>query len=158
MPSIIVGKWFYVYIVPACIHSDKGWSFENEILEQLYTLYRVKQSTTMSYILHEISTCERFNCMLHDLLRTFDKEQKPNWPLNLPWFNIWSQSINCVWHMAWIWQNIMTSICKARVHGWINSKSSTFLCIGGHWKTSSKQPKKQQSVWEETFLIYLRIT
>ena len=42
MPKLIVGKWFFVYVVPACIQSDNGWSFENEILEHMYTLYRVK--------------------------------------------------------------------------------------------------------------------
>ena len=41
MAKIIVDKWFYIYGVAACIHSNKGWSFENEILEHLYTLYTV---------------------------------------------------------------------------------------------------------------------
>ena len=49
MAKITVDIWFYVYGIPAHIHSDKGWSFENEILEHLYTLYGVKQSTTMPY-------------------------------------------------------------------------------------------------------------
>ena len=26
--KILVKKWFYVYGITACIHSDKGWSFE----------------------------------------------------------------------------------------------------------------------------------
>ena len=82
--KIIVDKWSYFYGVPAHIHSDKGWSFENEILEHLYTLYRVKQSTTMSYNLPGKSTCKGFNCTLHDLLKTSGKGQKPNWPLHLP--------------------------------------------------------------------------
>ena len=72
--KIIVDKWFYVYGIPLIIHSDKGRSFDNSILEHLYSMYWVKQSTTTPYNPCGISTCERFNCMLHDLLKTLDKE------------------------------------------------------------------------------------
>ena len=82
MAKIIVDKWFYVYGIPAQIHSDKGHSFENSILEHLYSMYGVRQSTTAPYSPHGNSTCERFNHMLHDLLKTLDKEQKANWPLH----------------------------------------------------------------------------
>ena len=33
--KILVEKWFYVYGIPACIHSDKGGSFENAIIFQV---------------------------------------------------------------------------------------------------------------------------
>ena len=78
-----MNKWFYIYGISAHIHSDKDWSFQNDILEYLYTLYGVKQSTTMPYNPCGNSNCERFSNMLHDLLKTLDKEQKPNWPLHL---------------------------------------------------------------------------
>ena len=84
MAKIIVDKWFYVYSVLACIHSEKGQSFENEILEHLYTLYIVEQSTSTPYSPHGNSTCERFNHTLHDLLKALDKKLKLNWPLHLP--------------------------------------------------------------------------
>ena len=32
--KIIVDKWFYVYGIPACIHCDQGWGFENNIISQ----------------------------------------------------------------------------------------------------------------------------
>ena len=81
--KIIVDKWFYIYGIPSRIHSDKGHSFENAILEHLYSMYGVRQSTTTPCNPHGNSTCERFNSMLHDLLKTLDKEQKANWPLHL---------------------------------------------------------------------------
>ena len=81
--KIIVDKWFYIYGIPSRIHSDKGQSFENAILGHLYSMYRVKQSTTTPYNPCGNFTCERFNRMLHDLLKTLDKEQKANWPLHL---------------------------------------------------------------------------
>ena len=84
MAKIIVDKWFYIYGIPARIHSNKGQSFKNSILEHLYTMYGVKQSTTMPCNPCGNSTCERFNCTLHDLLKMLDKEQKANWPLYLP--------------------------------------------------------------------------
>ena len=76
--KIIVDKWFYIYSIPSRIHSDKGQSFDNSILEHLYSIHEVKQSTTTPYNPCGNSTCERFNCMLHDLLKTLDKEQKAN--------------------------------------------------------------------------------
>ena len=50
--KILVDKWFYVYGTPAHIHSDKGCSFDNEIMEHLYAMYGVEQSTTTPYNLH----------------------------------------------------------------------------------------------------------
>ena len=83
MAKIIVEKWYYIYGIPSRIHSDKGWSFDNSILEHLYSMYGVKQSTTTPYNPCGNSTCERFNCLLHDVLKTLDKQQKANWPLHL---------------------------------------------------------------------------
>ena len=37
--KVLVEKWFYVYGIPAHIHSDKGRSFENAIITQLYSMY-----------------------------------------------------------------------------------------------------------------------
>ena len=50
--NILVDKWFYVYGIPAHIHSNKGCSFDNEIMSHLYAMYRVDQSTTKPYNLH----------------------------------------------------------------------------------------------------------
>ena len=33
----IVNKWFYISGIPAFIHSDKGQSFENDIISCLYS-------------------------------------------------------------------------------------------------------------------------
>ena len=81
--KIMVDEWFYIFGIPAQIHSDKGHSFKNSILEHFYSMYGVRQSTTTPYHPHGNSTCERFNCRLNDLLNTLDKEQKANWPLHL---------------------------------------------------------------------------
>ena len=47
--KILVDKWFYVYGIPAWIHSDQGWCFKNKIMKHLYAMYGVEQSTTMPY-------------------------------------------------------------------------------------------------------------
>ena len=36
--KILVDRWFYVYGIPARIHSDKGCSFDNEIMSHLYAM------------------------------------------------------------------------------------------------------------------------
>ena len=79
----LVEKWFYVYGIPACIHSDKGHRFENAIISKLYSMYNIKQCMTMPYNPHGNTICERFNCMLLGLLQSQLKEQKSYWPLHV---------------------------------------------------------------------------
>ena len=59
--KILVDKWFYVYGIPACIHSNKGCSFDNEIMSHKYGMYGVKQSTTMPYSPCENAPTARLN-------------------------------------------------------------------------------------------------
>ena len=82
--KILVDRWFYVYDIPACIHSNKGCSFDNEIMSHLYAMYGVEQSMTMPYNLHGNAPMKRLNCTLIGLLKSLSKEQKSNWPLHLP--------------------------------------------------------------------------
>ena len=82
--KILVDKWFYTYHIPVCIHSDKGHSFDNEIMSHLYAMYGVEQSTTTPYNLHGNAPTERLNHTLIGLLKLLPKEQKSNWPLHLP--------------------------------------------------------------------------
>ena len=80
----LVDKWFYVYGIPVRIHSDKGCSFDNEIMSHLYAMYGVEQSTTMPYNPRGNAPTERLNCTLIGLLKSLPKEQKGDWPLHLP--------------------------------------------------------------------------
>ena len=82
--KVLVEKWFYVYGILAHIHSDKGCSFENAIISQLYSMYNIKQSMTMPYNPHGNSICKRFNCTLLGLLQSLPNEQKSCWPLHVP--------------------------------------------------------------------------
>ena len=82
--KILVDKWFYVHGIPACIYSDKGHSFDNEIMSHLYAMHRVEQSTTMPYNPHGNAPTERLNHTLIGLLKSLPKEEKSNWPLHLP--------------------------------------------------------------------------
>ena len=59
--KILADKWFYVYGIPACIHSDKGRSFDNEIMSHLYVMYGVEQPTTTPYSLCGNVLMERLN-------------------------------------------------------------------------------------------------
>ena len=148
--KIIVDKCFYIYRIAARIQSDKGRSFENSMLEHLYTMYGIKQSTTTTYNPHGNSTCERFNHMCHNLLKTLDKEQKANWPCI---YHLWcllkmlchimslvtSHMSSCLAAKLQLsamlgsgWLNIMTSIHKVRAYGLMNNMNSSLLQIGGH--------------------------
>ena len=82
--KILVDKWFYVYGIPTRIHSDQGRSFDNQIMQHLYALYSIEQSTTTPYNPCGNAYCERFNHTMIGLLTSLSKEQKDNWPLHLP--------------------------------------------------------------------------
>ena len=54
----LVDKWFYTYGIPSRMHSDQGKDFDNKIIEQLWKIYDIKQSTTTLYNPHGNSPCE----------------------------------------------------------------------------------------------------
>ena len=81
MAKILVEKWFSVFGIPTRIHSDQGRSFDNEIISNLCKMYGIRQSTTMPYNPYGNSQCEWFNRTLFRLMKTLDREQKPNWPV-----------------------------------------------------------------------------
>ena len=82
--KLLVEKWFSIFGIPAWIHSDQGWSFNNEIISHLCKMYGIHQSTTTLYNPHGNPLCEQFNHTLFGLMRTLTEEQKPNWPVYLP--------------------------------------------------------------------------
>ena len=111
--KILVDKWFNVYGIPFWIHSDLGRSFDNEIISNLCKMYGIRQSTTTPYNPHGNSQCEQFNWTLFGLLKSLNKEEKPNWPQHLPslvssfnywfstiWVDVWAQGTNALWCMA----------------------------------------------------------
>ena len=148
--KILVDKWFHVYGIPIHIYSDKSQNFDNELMTDLYAMYRVEQSTTTPYNPHGNTTCERLNQTLIDLLKSLPKEQRNNWPLNLPslvlTYNAMPQSTTSYQPYelmfgckapticdAWLgWPIIMTTFCKVRVNGPTNSMNSPLQQTGMH--------------------------
>ena len=82
--KLLVEKWFSIFSVPARIHSDQGWSFDNEIISHLCKMYGIHQLTTTPYNPHGNAICKWFNHTLFGLMRTLMEEQKPNWPTYVP--------------------------------------------------------------------------
>ena len=39
--KLLVEKWFSIFGIPAWIHSDQGWSFDNEIISHLCKMYGI---------------------------------------------------------------------------------------------------------------------
>ena len=53
----LVDKWFYTYGIPSRIHSDRGRSFDNNIIPYLCSICGVEQSPTTPY-----SCCGNHKC------------------------------------------------------------------------------------------------
>lgn len=75
---VLTEKWFYVYGVPKCIHSDQGKSFEGDLLKRLCHLYGIEKSRTTPYHSEGNGQCEQCNRTLHDLLLRRRKENGCN--------------------------------------------------------------------------------
>ena len=82
--KLLVEKWFSIFSIPAWIHSDQGWSFDNEVISHLCKMYGIHQSTTTLYNPHGNALCEWFIHTLFGLMKTLTEKQKPNWPVYLP--------------------------------------------------------------------------
>ena len=80
----LVERWFHVYGIPSCIHSDQGKSFDNKVIDALCKMYGVERTMTSPYNPRGNSQCERFNRTMFGLLKTLTKEQKGDWPSHLP--------------------------------------------------------------------------
>ena len=65
------------------IHREQGKTFGNKIIEQLFKVYCVKQSTNTPYNPHRKSPYRRLNCTLQNLLKTLPKGLKPYWPAHV---------------------------------------------------------------------------
>ena len=148
----MVVKWFYVCGIPAHVHSNKGNSFDNEIMTHLHAMYRVEQTATMPYNPHGNAPTERLNHTLIGCSNHYPRSRRAighyiyhHWYLHImPCCMIQLASS----HMSWcldakhqlfaihgsVWQVKMTTFCKASVLGLINSIGSSLLQIGRHWK------------------------
>ena len=74
--KLLVEKWFSIFSIPARIHSDRGWSFDNEIISHLCKMYSIWQSTITLYNPCGNALCERFNRTLCGPYENFNKSSR----------------------------------------------------------------------------------
>ena len=81
--KVLVEKWFHVYGIPSCIHSNQGHCFNSNVVKALCKMYRVEQTFTSPYNPGGNAFSERFNHTLFGLLKKLKAEEKVDWPAHL---------------------------------------------------------------------------
>ena len=59
--KVLVEKWFHIYDIPSCIHSDQGHCFNSNVVKALCKMYGVEQTFTSLYNPRGNVFCKRFN-------------------------------------------------------------------------------------------------
>lgn len=80
----MVKELIHKYEVPQRTHSNQGRCFEAEIIWNLCKVYGMNRSCITPYHPQENRQYKRFNCPLHDLLKTLPPEKKRRWVEHLP--------------------------------------------------------------------------
>ena len=80
---VLMKEWIFRFGLMSRLHSDRGLSFENKVIQELCLLFGIKKSRTASYHPQGNPFCERFNSSLHNLLRVLSDEKKRKWPIFL---------------------------------------------------------------------------
>ena len=134
--KILVDKWFYTYGIPAHIHSNKGHSFDNEIMSHLYAMYGVEQSTTMPYNPRGNAPTERLNHTINWPVQITTKGAEEQLAVTSAIAGVLHIMPHCMIQLATShmslclaakhqlcaihgsgWQIIMRTFCRASVHG-----------------------------------------
>ena len=79
----LINNWIVNFGAMLQLHSDRGKSFEAEVVELLCNHYGVKKTRTTPYHPQGNGQAERFNKTLISLLTTLPPEQKHQWPHHL---------------------------------------------------------------------------
>ena len=79
----LVQRWIVHYGVPLRLHSDRGASFEAELVQELCRHYGIKKSRTTPYNPAGNGVCERFNQSLLKLLTSLPPDKKHQWSKHL---------------------------------------------------------------------------
>ena len=92
---VLLEHFIHHYGFPIRLHSDRGGSFEAQVIKELCQLVGIKRSRTTSYHPQGNGACERMNSSLLGLLGTLTSDQKSRWKDQLSFV---VHAYNCMKH------------------------------------------------------------
>ena len=78
MAEALLGLFSHVGL-PDRIHSDRGSQFTSEMMQEIYQLLSIKQSTTSPYHAMGNGLCENMNKTVKNLLKKVVSERPQDW-------------------------------------------------------------------------------
>jgi hypothetical protein len=79
----LVQGWLHDVGIPMTIISDKGRSFDNDVMDQLCEIYGIRRTMTSPYHPQTNGQVERANRTIVSMIGKLAKDEKANWPQHL---------------------------------------------------------------------------
>lgn len=90
----LIGKWFSIFGIPGCIHSDNGTNFRSKIILALCSILHIRKSFATPYYPQGDGIVERLFGTAKPMIRILSDEKCIDWPDTLPFVEMGLRTTN----------------------------------------------------------------